>query len=552
MKTKTQLRSSVLLFALFSLALLLAGCSGGGSGSGSVSSSGSGGVALYIKDAPADNYENIYIYIEEVSLISADEAQSPVIIFRSSDPGGYEIDLLDLRDQDMLFTIKKDVPAGLYKKIRLKIKDIYPIPKPDAVDVCDKANMEIKIPSGKIDLNPQGGIHIQTGQTLSIRLDIDANKSINIHPAGKSGKCIFRPVVFVDIEPVSEKPQISCLRLLKGTIGELIYRETSVVGFTLNLPGDRGPLKVYVSNAAIFSENGIPMPPDGLENYGGKVVSVRGKLDENAIFQANLVVVGEVLVLKGIVGDEVDTTSHFPLEIMPGQEFVGEVTVGLSPESLILMGCDQPVDPTYIQKDMLARVVGKYDTGENLFRAFAVFLQPARIVGTLDAIRTDNGIKIITIGTENGSAVDVILPKNVPPMLEGDGIIPDEIFECAIGKGIKVMLNSEHPINLTALEVRIQPDTVRVIVTDVFTWGWYESTIVAMDGQDELTIKVMPTATILKSNTDPLLLDSLTPISLEDISKGDQITVFALPDCNDTSVDYIAFIILDYPPAPSP
>jgi hypothetical protein len=543
MKTKTQHRSTVLLFVLFSLMLLLAGCSGGGgSGSGSVSSGGSGGVALYIKDAPADDYENIYIYIEEVSLISADKAQSPVVIFKSSDPGGYEIDLLDLRDQDMLFTIKKDVPARLYEKIRLKIKDIYPIPKPDTVDVCDKANMEIKLPSGKIDLNPRGGIHIKTGQTLSIRLDIDANKSINIHPAGKSGKCIFRPVVFVDIEPVSEKPQISCLRLLKGTIGELLYRESSVVGFTLDLPGNRGPLKVYIPNAVIFDENGLPMVPADLVGKVGSQVNVRGKLDENARFHANMVVLGQVLVLKGIVGDTVDPDSQFPLNISSGQAFVGTVTVGLSPESLLLISCDQTVDPTYIQKDMLVRVVGKYNTETQILQAVALFLQPVQVVGTLDGIRTDNGINIITIGTENGSTVDVVLPKNVPPMLEGDGIIPDEIFECAIGKGARVMLDPEQPLNPTALEVRIQPETIDATVIDVFTLS---STIEATDSNGiQLAIHVEPTATILKFNSDPLAGAAYTPIPLYKIKNGDHITVYALAACKSATDDYSAFIIL--------
>ena len=86
----------------------------GVAGSGSSSSVGSGSVALYIKDAPVDDYENIFIYIEEVSLISGDKSQPPVVIFKSSNPLGYEIDLLDLRDQDMLFTVKKEVPAGVY------------------------------------------------------------------------------------------------------------------------------------------------------------------------------------------------------------------------------------------------------------------------------------------------------------------------------------------------------------------------------------------------------------------------------------------------------
>ena len=546
MKTKIKVRFAVILFAIFFLALFFASCGGGGgTGSFSSSSGGSGSVALYIKDAPADDYENIWISIEEVSLISDNASQLPITIFKSNTPDGYVIDLLDLRDQDMLFTIKKDVPARRYDKIRLKIKDIYPVPKPGAVNACDKINMEIKLPSGKIDLNPQGGIDVKTGQTLSIRLDIDADKSIQIHPAGKSGKCIFRPVVFVDIEPVKEQPQ-SCLRLLKGTIGKILYREEIVIGFILDLPGHRGPLNVYVDNAVIFDKNGLPIPAMELEGKTGSPVSVRGKLDENARFQASLVVLGEVLDLKGIVGGPVDEDLQFPLDVVPGQEVIGEVAVALSDESLILLRCGQPVDPSYIQKDMLARVVGKYDIGQQLFRAIAVFLQPVRVTGKLEAIQTDNGIKTITVRTETGSTVDVIMPPNVPPMLEGDGIISDELFECSIGKDIRVMLDPDKPLVLTAIEVRVEPETIRATVSNVF---WYESIIEVKDSQDnELTIYIEPTATILQFNDDPLAEASYTPIPIYEITWGDRITLSVIPACNSAATDYSAFIILDVPP----
>jgi hypothetical protein len=329
-----------------------------------------------------------------------------------------------------------------------------------------------------------------------------------------------------------------------------LYRAGNVVGFVLNLPGQRGPLEVYVASAVIFDENGLPIVAEDLKGKeAGSVVNVRGKLDEEAKFQASLVALGQVLVLKGIVDDPVDVNLQFPLEILPGQGILGQViTVGLSNESVILMGCEQPVDPTYIQKDMLARVVGKYDTGQKLFQAVAVFLQPVRMTGILEAVRTDDGIKSITVRTESGSTVNVILPKNVLPMLEGDGVIPDELFECAIGKGIRVMLDPDKPLVLTALEARIQPETIDAIVTDVSV---YRSTIVATDSQNnELTISVQPTATILKYNDDPLAGASYTPIPLYEISNSDRITIYAIPACNSAAADYSAFISLDFPPTP--
>ena len=82
---------------------------------------------------------------------------------------GHEINLLELRDEDFLLTLKKRVPAGWYSKIRLEVKDTWAECGP-----CD----DFKLPSNRIDLNPRGEFQVRSGQTLSIRLDIDANKSI--------------------------------------------------------------------------------------------------------------------------------------------------------------------------------------------------------------------------------------------------------------------------------------------------------------------------------------------------------------------------------------
>ncbi|MBW2613306.1 MAG: DUF4382 domain-containing protein [Deltaproteobacteria bacterium] len=105
-----------------------------------------------------------------------------VVIYQ--DLQGHTVNLLALRDEDLLFTVKDGIPAGVYEKIRLQISDIEPVPAAGVETICD-GEMEIKLPSGKIDLNPQGGFAIVAGEMLSIKLDIDAEKSIRLHPAGK-------------------------------------------------------------------------------------------------------------------------------------------------------------------------------------------------------------------------------------------------------------------------------------------------------------------------------------------------------------------------------
>ena len=133
------------------------------------------------------------------------------------------VDLLDLRDEDFLITVKKRVRAQKYEKIRLRISDIEPVGGPCAHFKKLPAN-------GKIDLNPRGTFEVVAGETLSVRLDIDANKCMNV-----SAACNFRPVVFVDIEHGA--PLRPCPRILTGTIASINKRDGIIVGFVLDLPG---------------------------------------------------------------------------------------------------------------------------------------------------------------------------------------------------------------------------------------------------------------------------------------------------------------------------
>ncbi|MBP1778623.1 MAG: hypothetical protein H6Q86_4634, partial [candidate division NC10 bacterium] len=141
---------------LFGLASILAtGGGGGGGGSsvggGSSSSAGSGTVALLVGDGPADDYDHIYVYVTKVSLIPAfGTSPGPVVLFESSSPAGHKIDLLAYRDEDFLLGIKHNVPAGRYEKIRLEVASIEAEGGPCELEL-------VKLPSGKIDLNPRGG-----------------------------------------------------------------------------------------------------------------------------------------------------------------------------------------------------------------------------------------------------------------------------------------------------------------------------------------------------------------------------------------------------------
>ena len=84
---------------------------------------------------------------------------------------------------------------------------------------------------------------------------------LNLHEAGNSGKCIFRPVVFVDIDTIIN-PQ-RCPRILTGEIKSFLPDENSLDGFVLDLFGKRGTVDVRLSDnprqpTIIFDEDGFP------------------------------------------------------------------------------------------------------------------------------------------------------------------------------------------------------------------------------------------------------------------------------------------------------
>ena len=222
---------TVLIVAIMTV---LAGCGGGGGDGGSSSSSGTaqtGTVAVFVKDGPTDQFEHIWVTITQVELLPL--SGSPVVIYEN--PSGCTIDILDYSDEDFLLKIHRSVPAGQYSKIRLRVTNIDLVPKAGS---AIGSNIEVKLPSGKIDLNPRGTFTVTPGGTLSVRLDIDGNKAIHVHPS-KAGWYIFRPVVFVDIE--TGYPAEICPKIVHGTITSLNKNSLSqTTGFTMALENGRG------------------------------------------------------------------------------------------------------------------------------------------------------------------------------------------------------------------------------------------------------------------------------------------------------------------------
>jgi hypothetical protein len=541
-------RGLVLGLTLFFLAfggmvLLLMSCGGGGGGSSSGGASGGssptvssdkGSIAVLLADGPADDYEHIWITITEVSLIPADGKAAPVVIFNS--PTGLRVDLLDLREEDYLVTIRNNVPAGVYTKIRLGVSKIEPQGGP-----C--ADMTVKLPSGRIDLDPREPFQVTAGRMLAIRLDIDANKSINLHQAGKSGKCIFRPVVFVDIH--EEAPTARCPKVLNGTIASLnVVSGGQTVGFTLNLQDNRGTIEVSLpSNATVINSQGGCASRNDLR--AGDQVKVRGKLVGTTVFQASMVVVGQLLDVTGtVVAVPVVTpissgsTFTFDFAALAGQELVGQWTVLGQACTLTLTGCDTLADPASIQEGMTVRIFGKLvsQTGQNgqtstILRAAAIIVGEQQIVGQVTSITPVNGGMQATIQQSGGSSASIFIPAGTPIFLQGNGAIPPGLL--CVGRQVSILLK---PGTLTASQVKVQPEKHEGIVHSTNPSA---STLnVILGGGQSETVQVEPGAIILNSKGDGQSLGSFG-----DIKGGDSVAYFGLTGCG-TDTTFHAFVVV--------
>jgi hypothetical protein len=521
-----------LLIALIAPVLILTGCGGGGGGGsedlGAGGSTGSGNVALLLADGPADDYDGIWIWVTRVILIPSDvtPGRSPVTIFESDE--GYRINLLELRDEDFLLTLKKRVPAGWYSKIRLEVKKVFSLGGP-----CNN----FKLPSNRIDLNPRGPFEVRSGETIAIRMDIDANKSINLHEAGNSGKCIFRPVVFVDIDTIVA-PQ-RCPRILVGEITELLPDESNIEGFTLDLSEKRGAIHVRLSEdprklTVIYGEDGFRVRRSALEV--GQKVRVTGRITSNGDLTASVVIIGDVLNIKGTVVSSVGSDSTFPLLLDTGQELIGDqVTVEVTNGTLILTGCDEEVGIEAIQRGKRARIIGKHDVEENVFRALAIILKSEEIIGDLESIERATGGITLNIKDESGIVHSVFLPEETPIYLQGDGEIAPGLLnqilsECG-PKVVRVELDPEE-VEPTAQEVRVQQERLYGRVVEILR----NRTVRLRTGQ---LVRVQEGATIMLNTRGADIR-----VDFDSIRIGDELTLFGLSACEDLDADFYAYIVL--------
>jgi len=532
MKSPQFFRSAFLVSVLFAAAVFMAcGGSGGGSSSGGAAPA-SGSVAVMLTDGPLEDLATLIITITKISLLPGGNGNAVVIY---DNPAGHPVDILQFRNQDFFFTLKKEVPAGRYEKIRLEVSDVDATAKPNTPGTC--ADLTIKLPSGKIDLNPQGGFEVLAGQTISIRLDVDARKSIQLHQAGNSGKCIFRPVIFVDIETVDIVER--CPAVFKGEVRKFLYNEQNVRnGFVLDLPGQRGELNVIVDGQTVIFAFDGDGPPDDIDDIQiGDTVYVRGPLIKTGSLTASLVVVGDVLKMEGTVVsfNTQATPKQFVLNLDEGQAFTDpSVKVDLLAETLILVGCDSEVDDSYIQVGSQVTAIGKYSQAKSALQAVAVIIKSREIKGTLVSITEVTGAGY-SLGVETAldTTKTVILPQGEKIFLEGDGSVDftrlSDLVGCSKNPTVRVLLNPSIATPLTAEKVYVIPEETSGTVASVYP----TTSRLRLDS-----------GAIIEVETGAFILKKSKPVPFSEIAEKDEVTVFGLSACDTNPIDFFGYVVV--------
>jgi hypothetical protein len=166
------------------------------------SSDSEGKLSLSLTDAPAPEYQTVYVTISEIQVhrAGAEEGSWQTILTPNA-----TYNLLDLVNGETAALGVASLPTGTYTQMRLILGDtpdgtenILDDPHPYAnylITSADEA-MELKVPSGfQTGIKLVRTFEIESGRTVGLVLDFDANRSVV--KAGNSGKWLLKPTIKV-------------------------------------------------------------------------------------------------------------------------------------------------------------------------------------------------------------------------------------------------------------------------------------------------------------------------------------------------------------------
>ncbi|MEW5874804.1 MAG: DUF4382 domain-containing protein [Candidatus Zixiibacteriota bacterium] len=255
----------IALSLMMAAALTLNGCSDDEGSTGV--SSGEGRVLLLMHDAPVDNFTEIWLTVESVSMIGAgvddDSTASGNIVLDHA----IRMDFLALDSVSMILA-DAEIEAGVYSKIRLEVSDPEFVRDDDSVFTGDDIHI---VANGHVDLNSQGsGIVVEDGAITVVSLDLDAENSIEVNETG-SGRYILRPQIFIDSDLESAQEV-----MLEGA--QVVSIDAGGGTMIVELPGSGSMVSVeFNGETQIINIGGLPLEIGAISI--GTMVNIHGTLD---------------------------------------------------------------------------------------------------------------------------------------------------------------------------------------------------------------------------------------------------------------------------------
>jgi len=189
------------LLPVIALSLLVAGCGGGSGGAGAQDT---GTLTMLIGDKPIHDLAEVWITVGEVELNMSGGKKEVVL------DTPQRIELLSLQNlTEVLLT--EEIVSGRVNKVRLHLDKLEILPQ-GGTSPQDLVSLDIPA-GGWIDLNPQGGIEVRAGETITVFIDVDLERSLHVTQGGNT-KYEFRPQVFIEIYSEGDPSRIV---RLKGT-----------------------------------------------------------------------------------------------------------------------------------------------------------------------------------------------------------------------------------------------------------------------------------------------------------------------------------------------
>ena len=175
------------------LAVTLTSC--GGSSGSSDGDGSTGKLSLSLSDAPAPEYQAVYVTIAEIQVHRADGAdgQWQTILTPNA-----TYNLLDLINGKTVPLGVADLPTGTYTQMRLILGETHDSTHPYAnyLITSEGDPIELKVPSGfQTGIKLVHNFDVVQGLTVGLVLDFDASSSVV--KAGNSGKYLLKPTIKV-------------------------------------------------------------------------------------------------------------------------------------------------------------------------------------------------------------------------------------------------------------------------------------------------------------------------------------------------------------------